>query len=193
MGMQLFAMTGIAQAAATIFFAAFWLGFAFWRRHRVAAYAMIVGTLVGFSAIIWWQRAWAMQWRADVPAWAQAIGVVVLAIAFAFGWVADRELGFHIRSFAPFFDGERIELRTTGAYAVVRHPIYASGIAWQVGVLLVTGYAAVGAALVGFGLGAWWFTRQEERRLIAVLADPAAYDRYRARVPALVPWPRPRA
>jgi protein-S-isoprenylcysteine O-methyltransferase Ste14 len=195
--MELFAMTGIVQAAATIFFAAFWIGFPFWRRHRAAAYAMIFGTLAGVAAIAWWQRAWMLQWRADVPVFAQAIGWAWLAVVWVFGWIADRQLGFHVRSFAPFFagdrDGEKIALRTTGAYAVVRHPIYAAGIAWQLGVLLVTGYAAVGAATLVFGLGAAWFTRQEERRLIGALEDPAAYDRYRARVPRLLPWPRPRA
>jgi protein-S-isoprenylcysteine O-methyltransferase Ste14 len=36
-------------------------------------------------------------------------------------------------------------------------------------------------------LGALWFTQQEERRLVALLDDPDAYDRYRARVGALVP------
>jgi protein-S-isoprenylcysteine O-methyltransferase Ste14 len=35
--------------------------------------------------------------------------------------------------------------------------------------------------------GALWFTRQEERRLVALLDDPAAYERYRRRVPALLP------
>jgi protein-S-isoprenylcysteine O-methyltransferase Ste14 len=192
MGIELLGLSGIAQAAATIFFAAFWLGFDYWRRHRVAAYTMIFGTLIGFTAIVWWQRAWVLQWRADLPAWVQGIGVVVLAISCAFAFVADRQLGFHIRSFAPYFVDEKIALRTTGAYAVVRHPIYAGGIAWQLGVLLVTGYAAVGAATLVFGLGALWFTRQEERRLIGALEDPGAYDRYRARVPRLLPWPRPR-
>jgi protein-S-isoprenylcysteine O-methyltransferase Ste14 len=189
--MELFAMTGIVHAAATIYFAAFWLGFAFWRRHRVAAYTMMFAIFAGAAAIAWWQRAWMLQWRADVPVFAQAIGWTWLAIVFVFGWIADRQLGFHVRSFAPFFGGETIRLRTTGAYAIVRHPIYAAGVAWQLGVLLVTGYAAVGAATLVFGLGAVWFTRQEERRLIAALEDPAAYDRYRARVPALLPWPRP--
>jgi len=32
-----------------------------------------------------------------------------------------------------------------------------------------------------------WFTRQEEARLVALLDDPTEYDRYRARVPALLP------
>jgi protein-S-isoprenylcysteine O-methyltransferase Ste14 len=72
----------------------------------------------------------------------------------------------------------------------VRHPIYASGIYFQLGVLLVTGYFAVATALVVLFLGALWFTHQEELRLRALLDDPAQYDRYRARVRALIPWPR---
>jgi protein-S-isoprenylcysteine O-methyltransferase Ste14 len=93
----------------------------------------------------------------------------------------------------PFFeDHGRIELITTGAYGVVRHPIYATGVGFQLGALLVTGYPAIAVASVVFAAGATWFTRQEERRLIELLDDPATYDRYRARVPALWPWPRPR-
>jgi protein-S-isoprenylcysteine O-methyltransferase Ste14 len=38
-----------------------------------------------------------------------------------------------------------------------------------------------------FWLGALWFTRQEERRLVELLADPTAYDGYRARVGRLFP------
>jgi protein-S-isoprenylcysteine O-methyltransferase Ste14 len=57
---------------------------------------------------------------------------------------------------------------------------------------LATGFVAVAAAAVVFLLGALWFTRQEERRLVGLLADPAAYDRYRARVPALFPMVRRR-
>jgi len=59
-----------------------------------------------------------------------------------FGTVADRQIG--LRSFMPFLDDDgRIQLKTTGAYGVVRHPIYASGIGFQLGVLLVTGFGPV--------------------------------------------------
>jgi protein-S-isoprenylcysteine O-methyltransferase Ste14 len=193
MAVELFAMTGILQVAATVYFVAFWLGFAFWKRHPAATYTMMFSTFAALAAIVWWQRDDVLAWRADIPGWAQAIGWVWLAAIFVIGWIADRQIGFRVRSFAPFFDGGTIALRTTGAYGVVRHPIYAAGIGWQLGVLLVTGYAAVGVATLVFGLGAVWFTRQEERRLVEVLEDPGAYAPYRARVPALLPWPRPRA
>ena len=38
-----------------------------------------------------------------------------------------------------------------------------------------------------FTLGAFWFTRQEERWLKGLLEDPDEYERYKARVPALFP------
>lgn len=36
-----------------------------------------------------------------------------------------------------------------------------------------------------------WFTRQEERRLMTLLDDPADYERYRKRVSTLLPWFKP--
>jgi protein-S-isoprenylcysteine O-methyltransferase Ste14 len=53
---------------------------------------------------------------------------------------------------------------------------------------LATGYPAVAIAWAVFTLGAMWFTRHEEKRLAALLDDPAEYERYRERVPALFPW-----
>jgi protein-S-isoprenylcysteine O-methyltransferase Ste14 len=52
---------------------------------------------------------------------------------------------------------------------------------------LVTGELAIAAACAVLTLGALWFTRQEERRLVPLLEDPAEYERYRARVGALLP------
>lgn len=108
--------------------------------------------------------------------------------AFVFACVADRQIGFRVRSFAPFFDQDgRIDLKTTGAYGVVRHPIYSAGIGYQLAVLVVTGYLAVAVACVVFTVGAIWFTRQEEQHLKELLDDPAEYGRYCERVPALFP------
>src|SRR5688572_17460431 len=100
--------------------------------------------------------------RLAPPTWVRVLGGVVIAVSFVFATVADRQLGFHVRSFGPFFTtGGRIALLTTGAYGVVRHPIYAAGMWFQVGAFLVTGYPAVAAACAIFTLGALWFTRQE--------------------------------
>ena len=63
------------------------------------------------------------------------------------------------------------------ALAVGSHPLTLAALA-----------LAIVVAGIAFGLGAWWFTAQEERRLVGLLRDPDAYTRYRARVPRLVRW-----
>jgi protein-S-isoprenylcysteine O-methyltransferase Ste14 len=190
--LRLLALMAIVPAAATLYFAVFWRWFDFWRRHRVATYVMMLGTLGAVAACAYVGRGVVLAHRVGVPRPVAVIGWIAIALTTVFGYVADRQIGSRVRSFAPFFDDRGITLVTTGAYAVVRHPIYASGVGFQLGVLLVTGYLAVAAALVVFAAGAAWFTRQEERRLIELLADRDAYARYRARVPGLFPLPRRR-
>lgn len=79
-------------------------------------------------------------------------------------------------------------LTRTGPYRLVRHPIYT-------GILLAVLGSAIAEAewrgYAGFGLIALAFLRKiaiEERFLTAQFGD--AYARYRAEVPALIPWPR---
>lgn len=184
-------VTAIVPAAASLYFAVFWHWFTFWRRHRALTYTMLFGILIAAAIAIYAARDWLVAARFDPQAPIVVVGWLLIVAACTLGFVADRQIGIRVRSFAPLFDAAgRIELVTTGAYGIVRHPIYASGVYYQLGVFFVTGvYAVAGAALV-LGLGALWFTRQEERRLRELLADPTEYDRYRARVPALVPWPR---
>lgn len=189
--MRLLALIAIVPAAATLYFFLFWRWFHYWRKHRVQVLSMMLGMIGGFGAAVWLLRAHVFAHRLAVPSGVQAAGWVLLAVVTVFGTVADRQIGFRVRSFTPFFDDDgRIELKTTGAYGVVRHPIYASGIGFQLAVFLITGYLAVAAALVIFAAGALWFTRQEEHRLMSLLDDPSEYVRYRARVPALLPWLR---
>lgn len=179
----------ILPAAATVYFFIFWWWFDFWRRRRAQTYALMAGTFLALGIAAATLGRWTFAGRLPVPTWTQALGWAVIAAATAFGSVADRQLGLRVRAFAPFFDDHgRIELKTTGAYGVVRHPIYASGSWFQLGAFLVTGYPAVLAAWAVFTLGALWFTRREEERLAMLLDDPRAYERYRERVPALFPW-----
>jgi protein-S-isoprenylcysteine O-methyltransferase Ste14 len=82
-------------------------------------------------------------------------------------------------------------LRTTGPYAITRHPIYT----WMLVLLL--------GSTLSQGLGRWIAlfvivavilslkARTEERLLRQ--AFPGEYDRYRERVPALIPLPRRRS
>jgi protein-S-isoprenylcysteine O-methyltransferase Ste14 len=183
------ALLAMIPPAATFYFFVFWHWFETWRRHQVLTYGMMFATFAVLGAILLAERQLVLDVRFASPPVVQGIGWALIAGSNAFGWIADRQIGLRVRSFTPFFETPaRIELRTTGAYGVVRHPIYASGIWFQLGVLLASGYAAVAVACLVFTLGAMWFTRQEERRLRDLLEDPTAYDRYRQRVPSLFPW-----
>jgi protein-S-isoprenylcysteine O-methyltransferase Ste14 len=184
------ATSAFLPAGASFYFFVFWQGFAFWRRHPLLTYSFMLGTFVALGAAIFHWRRVVFADRVGLPTWAHAVGWVIVAAACVLGFVADRQIGIRVRSFMPFFEEHgRIELKTTGAYGIVRHPIYAAGIYYQIGVFLVTGYLAVAAACAVFVLGALWFTRQEEKRLLALLDDPVEYEHYRRRVPALLPRP----
>jgi protein-S-isoprenylcysteine O-methyltransferase Ste14 len=191
--MRLLAASAILPAGATLYFFLFWRWFEYWRKNRAAFYSLAFGTFVALGAALYAARRQVFADAVVMPHWAGEVGWALIALTCAFGFVADRQIGIRVRSFTPFFEPNgRIELKTRGAYGVVRHPIYASGIGYQVGVFLVTGDWAVAAAWLIFTLGALWFTRQEEQRLMQLLDDPSEYQRYRERVPALFPRMRRR-
>jgi len=78
------------------------------------------------------------------------------------------------------------QLIRSGAYRLVRHPIYTGILAMYVGAALVTGrwLAIIGVAMAGFAY--WRKIRLEEANLDAVFG--ADYDAYRRETWALVPW-----
>jgi len=191
--MRYLAIIAIIPAGASLYFFVFWRWFGFWRRHWALTYLLMTGTFAALGTGAWLGRAVVLAGRLDLPPWVTWIGWAVIALSIGFALVANHQLGVRVRAFVPFFEEHgRIELVTTGAFAVVRHPLYAGGVVFQLGALLVTGYPAIAGSAAVLAAGAVWFTRQEERRLLELLDDPAAYERYRARVPALLPWPRPR-
>jgi protein-S-isoprenylcysteine O-methyltransferase Ste14 len=79
-------------------------------------------------------------------------------------------------------------LQVSGLYSLVRHPLYLFSLImlWLTPVMT--------DAFLGFAVGTTGYfvvgSQLEERRLAAEFG--AAYDRYRSRVPWLLPWPRPR-
>ncbi|MFI2205654.1 methyltransferase family protein [Streptomyces sp. NPDC020192] len=84
---------------------------------------------------------------------------------------------------------EHHELRTDGPYGLVRHPIYTGLLGLVIGGMLACGFGV----WVAFPIVAvpWLLLRvRAEDRLMAGRFG-AVYGAYRARVPALIPWPRP--
>lgn len=80
------------------------------------------------------------------------------------------------------------ELRTGGAYRVVRHPIYTGIVGLVLGGMLVTGFGAM-IAVAAFSLAfVAWRVWREERMMVATFGDQ--YREYRRTVPALVPFLR---
>jgi protein-S-isoprenylcysteine O-methyltransferase Ste14 len=149
---------------------------------------MVSAIFTVIGALIVVLRRWTYAGPLRLPVWVELVGWELMAIVTVFGFIADRQIGFRTRFFTPFFEPEgRIELRTTGAYGVVRHPIYAAGIGWLLATFLVTGYPGVLAAWAIFTLSTIWFSKREEEHLVTLLDDPTEYERYKARVPALFP------
>lgn len=183
------AFVSVWTTAGPIFFLVFWTWFDFWRERRAVTYSITGVILIASACLIVLLRAYTFGGRLDMPLGVVALGWVIIAAANALGFVADRQLGFWLRAFSPFFEAERhIKLRTTGAYGIVRHPIYVAGGLLQLGTFLLSGYPAVLAACVVWTLSAMWFTRREEEHIMAhLLDDPDEYVRYRLRVGALFP------
>ncbi|MGH8261553.1 MAG: methyltransferase family protein [Steroidobacteraceae bacterium] len=122
-------------------------------------------------------------WRVTLDqAWVCA---AVIVCGFAFCWWARLHLGrLWSGSVTKKADHHVVD---TGPYAIVRHPIYT-------GLLLAiyataaakgTVWGLAGAAIITVGI--WMKARLEEGWLRQEL-DPGAYDRYRRRVPMLVPF-----
>lgn len=108
----------------------------------------------------------------------QVAGTVLVVIGIAL-WAAGSRV-----IIGAFHDGR---LLTSGAYAVVRHPMYsgilvfvATGVALILGSWPLLTVPVVGAAVIRV------FVRREEDYLER--QHGRAYREYRARVPALVPW-----
>ena len=119
---------------------------------------------------------------------AQVIGVLVLVAA-----LREYDLGLfagtkQLRRARAGRDAEPVEpLATAGLHAHMRHPLYTGLllIVWgRVGTDFDLATATLASAYLAVGI---W---SEERKLLAVYG--AGYAAYRAAVPALVPWRRPR-
>ncbi len=81
------------------------------------------------------------------------------------------------------------QLVVTGLYQWVRHPLYTAGLAilWFTPIMT----SSILAFNIGMTIYIWVGSRFEERRLAREFGS--AYNAYRQRVPALLPFPRPKS
>jgi protein-S-isoprenylcysteine O-methyltransferase Ste14 len=111
--------------------------------------------------------------RLDVGGWNWIVGGIIFVFGLAFSFPAIK-----IRPFtAP---DEKVVLRTTGFYAIVRNPIYFGEVLWCLGWSIMF-RSMIGLALVPF----WWasllfITMIEERSLERVLGE--TYLAYKKKV-----------
>jgi protein-S-isoprenylcysteine O-methyltransferase Ste14 len=113
-------------------------------------------------------------------------GVALVAAGLAFAVWARAHLGRNWSGAVTVKQGH--ELVRSGPYAYLRHPIYAGLLAAVLGTALASGtvHAALAFAIIAAAL--LWKVRTEEAFMRATF--PGEYERYRAAVPALIPFAR---
>jgi protein-S-isoprenylcysteine O-methyltransferase Ste14 len=140
----------------------------------------IVIQAIGFSIV--WQGAF---WLRSPHLWRVVPGVMFLGIADLLSWTSARTLGRQWRFDAGL--NEDHQLVQSGAYRVVRHPIYTSMLCLMLGMgLIVTPLPLLGLALLFFIAGTEFRVRIEDA-LLASRFGPA-FDDYRRRVAAYIPF-----
>jgi protein-S-isoprenylcysteine O-methyltransferase Ste14 len=115
--------------------------------------------------------------------WVRAVGLAILLAATALTLWARFALGLMWSASPAVREGH--QLRTSGPYAITRHPIYTGLLGMLLGTMLVAG---AGRFIVPFPVALiliLFKIRIEERFMTAEF--PEQYPRYRRRVPQLVP------
>lgn len=159
-----------------------------WRRlGKPLTFSLLAALYLGFAYLLWRVRgrALATEYGSEPLLWIPA--------ALSYGtaaWIQTRirkQLPFRVLSGAPELeaDGHGGRLLETGLYARVRHPRYVAVILGVLGMALFANYLAAYAMVLLTVIGLLAVIRLEERELAARFGEP--YDRYRARVPALLP------
>jgi protein-S-isoprenylcysteine O-methyltransferase Ste14 len=115
--------------------------------------------------------------------WLQPIALAILVPSTAFAIWARLALGASW-SVDPRVVGDQ-RLRTSGPYAVTRHPIYTGILGMLIGTALVIGTAG-GLVLVLSSVALFEVKIQREERLL-MATFPDEYPGYRQRVPQLIP------
>jgi protein-S-isoprenylcysteine O-methyltransferase Ste14 len=162
------------------------------RESRASRLSHVVPLLIGVALIGWPHLhvpglPW-LSWRLPYPDARFLIGLLLVAAGIAYTFWARVHLGANWSGTVT--QKEQHELIRTGPYAYVRHPIYTGLLIALAGNAVVCGEPR---ALVGLAIVVYAFVRKlriEERFMNELF--PQDYARYRAQVPALVPFTRAR-
>lgn len=160
------------------------------RQRSTPAYAWLVGAVGAVGAWVIFRVVPTADWSSlrVQAAWPAAIGLPILLAATAFTLWARAVLGTMWTSSAVAKDAH--VLHTDGPYAITRHPIYTGILGMLLGTALASGLGRWLAVVV---LGVVWIEVKvyaEERLLTTVFGED--YQRYRRRVPQLIPGLRGR-
>lgn len=117
---------------------------------------------------------------------AALLGLGLAAAGLALHLHARRTLGRHWSAVVTVRDDHH--LVEGGAYDVVRHPLYLAILLLALGTLIAHPSLAILCAALGVGAGVAVKVRLEDRVLHEALG--ATWERYAARVPALLPFRR---
>ena len=142
----------------------------------------IVVQMVAF-ALVWQGQFWLRQ-----PAvWRVAVSGILLGLGSLLTWTSTRTLGRQWRIDAGLNDDH--QLVTTGAYRLIRHPIYASMLCMLLGTgTLLAPWFLFLPAIVLFLIGIEIRVRVEDGLLAGRFGD--RFDAYRRQVAAYLPYIR---
>jgi protein-S-isoprenylcysteine O-methyltransferase Ste14 len=181
-------MAAIATSACWTLVIVTWIvGAVYWKRKargRRQGRALWVTALVVGSILVVHFTWHDIGQLTDRSQWIELPGLVLLAVSTAFTIWARVSLG-RMWSSSPNVLQSDHELRTDGPYAITRHPIYTGLLGMVVGTVLVNGLGSSLAFLVIAAVFLGSRIPVEERLMSETFPD--AYDRYRKRVPLLVP------
>jgi len=116
--------------------------------------------------------------------------VALVAVGLAVGTVwlvaaSVRTLGKQWALVAHVVEGH--QLITSGPYGIVRHPIYTGMFMITIATaLVVSHWVGLAVATLLYLAGTWWRIHIEEKLLTETFGS--AYDDYRRKVPAFIPW-----
>jgi protein-S-isoprenylcysteine O-methyltransferase Ste14 len=157
------------------------------RTRSTPSYAWVVG---GVAIWLIFDKVPATDWRWMTVhwSWVRAFGLLVLLVATPFTLWARAVLGTMWTSAAVVKDHHA--LHTQGPYGITRHPIYTGVLGMILGTALLNGWGPFGAVFLVAVLVLETKIHTEEQLLTSSFGEE--YERYRQRVPQLVPTLAPR-